>query len=60
MKIHHWDFAITAEGPMILELNDLGGTEIAQVHGRGLLTDETRAFLRRNGDINVHPWIKAL
>lgn len=60
MKIHHWDFAITDKGPMILELNDLGGTEIAQVHGHGLLTDETREFLKRHANTRMHPWIKAL
>ncbi|MFT3848269.1 MAG: sugar-transfer associated ATP-grasp domain-containing protein [Propionivibrio sp.] len=60
MKIHHWDFAITDRGPLILELNDLGGTEIAQVHGHGLLTDETRAFLKRYADTEAHPWIRAL
>jgi hypothetical protein len=60
MKIHHWDFALTDQGPMILELNDLGGSEIAQVHGHGLLTEETREFLKRNADTQAHPWIKAL
>lgn len=60
MKIHHWDFAITIDGPKILELNDLGSTEFLQVHGRGLLTDQTRVFLKRHADITAHPWVKAL
>ena len=60
MRIHHWDFAITDRGPIILELNDLGGTEIAQVHGRGLLTEETRDFLKRYGHAQAHSWISAL
>lgn len=60
MKIHHWDFALTDQGPLILELNDLGGTEIAQVHGRGLLTEETREFLKRQANAQAHPWIRAL
>lgn len=60
MKIHHWDFALTDQGPMILELNDMGGTEIAQVHGRGLLTEETREFLKRHADAEAHPWIRAI
>lgn len=60
MKIHHWDFAITKDGPKILELNDLGSTEFLQVHGRGLLTDQTRAFLKRHADSTAHPWVKAL
>jgi hypothetical protein len=59
MKIHHWDFALTSEGPMILELNDMGGTEIAQVHGHGLLTQETREFLKRYANTQTHPWINS-
>ncbi|MDO9195021.1 sugar-transfer associated ATP-grasp domain-containing protein [Rhodoferax sp.] len=60
MKIHHWDFALTDQGPMMLELNDVGGTEIAQVHGHGLLTVETRDFLKRHANTQTHPWVKAL
>lgn len=60
MKIQYWDFALTNRGPMILELNDLGGTIGEQIHGRGLLTEETREFLKRHGDAQAHPWIKAL
>lgn len=60
MKIHHWDFALTEQGPMILELNDIGGTEIAQVHGDGLLTAETRAFLKRYASAQQNPWIMTL
>lgn len=56
MKIHHWDFALTDRGPMILELNDLGGTEIAQLHGHGLLTATTRAFLKQYANKQTHPW----
>lgn len=60
MKIQHWDFALTDQGPLILELNDLGGTEIAQVHGYGLLTEETREFLKRHANLQAHPWIRGL
>jgi hypothetical protein len=60
MKIQHWDFALTDNGPMILEMNDLGATEMLQVHGRGLLTAETRAFLKRHADIERHAWVKLL
>ncbi|OWW22238.1 hypothetical protein AYR66_24800 [Noviherbaspirillum denitrificans] len=60
MRIHHWDFAITDKGPMILELNDLGGTEIAQVHGHGLLTEEIREFIKRHANPGMHPWIRTL
>lgn len=57
LKIHHWDFALTNQGPMLLELNDVGATEFLQVHGHGLLTLETREFLKRYGNVNAHPWI---
>lgn len=60
LKIHHWDFALTDRGPMILELNDLGATEMAQLHGRGLLTEEAREFLKRHANAQAHPWVKAL
>ena len=60
MKIHHWDFALTDQGPMILELNDLGGTQIAQMHGCGLLTEEIREFLKRHANAQAHPWVRAL
>jgi len=60
MKIHHWDFALTNQGPMILELNDMGGTEIAQLHGHGLLKEETRKFLKRYANTTDHPWIRKI
>jgi hypothetical protein len=60
MKLHYWDFALTHEGPLILELNDIGATEMAQLHGYGLLTAETREFLKRHADAVAHPWVRAL
>ncbi len=60
MKVHHWDFALTDSGPLMLELNDLGGTQITQMHGHGMLTDETREFLKHHANANHHPWVKAL
>lgn len=60
MRIQHWDFALTEQGPLILELNDLGATEMLQLHGRGLLTPATRAALKRHADIREHPWVAAL
>jgi hypothetical protein len=60
MKIHHWDFGITDEGPKIMELNDIGGTQIAQMHGHGLLTEEVRRFVKTHADHHAHPWAKAL
>ncbi|MDB5933811.1 MAG: hypothetical protein JWQ01_1155 [Massilia sp.] len=60
MKIHHWDFALTDRGPVILELNDLGGTIGSQLYGHGLLTEDIRGFLRRHASPAAHPWIKSL
>lgn len=60
MKVHHWDFALTDKGPLILELNDLGSTELAQVHGHGLLTPQTRVFLKHHADQSAHQWVAAL
>jgi hypothetical protein len=60
MKIHHWDFILTDKGPFILELNDIASTQAAQIHGHGLLTEESREFLKRHANVKVHPWVKAL
>ncbi len=57
MRIQHWDIALTDRGPVALELNDLGGTEILQIHGIGLLTEPLRAHLRRHGDPSVREWV---
>lgn len=60
MRVHHWDFALTDTGPVILELNDLGMTIGPQIHGRGLLTVEVRAFIRRHANPSFHPWTRSL
>lgn len=60
MKIHYWDFALTDRGPVILELNDMGGTQIMQLSGHGMLTEQMRAFVRRHVDAQQHPWASAL
>lgn len=60
MRIHHWDFALTDRGPVILELNDVGGTIGAQIHGQGLMTEVVRSFLRRHANPSAHPWINAI
>lgn len=60
MKVLHWDFALTDRGPVILELNDMGGTQIVQLFGRGLLAEVTRDFLKQHADRKAHPWISRL
>jgi len=60
MRIQHIDFAFTNEGFKILEINDIGGTEIAQLHGYGLLTQRMRGFLKQFGNSTNHSWINYL
>lgn len=60
MRVHHWDFALTDQGPMILELNDLGGHHILQMHGHGLLTPSTREFLKRYAIQDERHWVDRL
>ncbi len=60
MKVHHWDFALTDGGPVILELNDLGGTIGSQLYGHGMLTEQVRAFLRRHANPAAHAWVRTL
>lgn len=56
MRLQHWDVVIGHDGPILLEVNDLGATEFCQLHGKGLLTDEVRAALRSYADPATHPW----
>lgn len=60
MRVHHWDFAITDRGPQLLELNDIGSTELTQVHGRGLLTPEVRQFLKKFAHSSERAWVDRL
>ena len=56
LHIQHWDFALSDTGPIALEVNDIGGTQIPQMHGRGLLTEmaqETATYIAINMLI---PW----
>ncbi|MDX1538466.1 sugar-transfer associated ATP-grasp domain-containing protein [Arsukibacterium sp.] len=47
MGAMHWDVIISEEGAVFLELNDLGGTNILQVHGKGLIDSELKKSLRQ-------------
>lgn len=58
MKIHHWDFVLTDQGPLILELNDIASTQAAQIHGHGLLTEFAREFLKTHASVRWHPWVR--
>ncbi len=60
MKVHHWDIAITAAGPRILELNDQGALAFLQLHGKGLLGPEVRSFVRNNTSATQFPWVARL
>ena len=60
MRIQHIDFAFTNEGFKVLEINDIGGTEIAQLHGHGLLPERMRSFLKQFGNRTSYPWIDTI
>ena len=60
MRIQHIDFAFTDEGFKVLEINDIGGTEIAQLHGHGLLPERMRSFLKQFGNRTSYPWIDTI
>ncbi len=60
MKILHWDVLVGPEGPVLLELNDLGGTSFVQLHGTGLMDDFMTDFMRRNGQLKHHKDIRNL
>ena len=60
MRIHHWDFALTDRGRVILELNDLGSTIGSQLSGRGMLPAGIRAFMRKYAAPSAQSWVEAL
>ncbi len=47
MGAMHWDVIISETGAVLLELNDIGGTEFLQLHGQGLIDDNLKAGLQR-------------
>ena len=60
MRIQHWDLAITAEGPCLLEVNDVGAFEFLQKFGSGLVTPRLKQVLLRYGNRERYPWIGKL
>lgn len=42
----HWDIIISEEGAVFLELNDIGGTNILQLHGQGLIDSKLKAAMK--------------
>jgi hypothetical protein len=51
MNILHWDVIMGEEGPVILELNDIGGTEFLQMHETALMDASIRDFMRRYANL---------
>lgn len=58
MRIQHWDVAVTNSGPELLELNDLGGTQINQICGQGILNEELREFILAYGNLEGRPLLR--
>lgn len=58
MRIQHWDVAVTNAGPELLELNELGGTQIHQMGGQGILTHELREFILAYGNLDKRPLLR--
>lgn len=49
-RFQHWDIALTEDGPLVVECNSPGGTELPQVAtGRGIFDETMRAFVRKHG-----------
>jgi hypothetical protein len=57
MKILHWDIVLGEQGPVILELNDLGSIPFHQLCGQGFLDETMRAHLHQHGQIPVDSYL---
>jgi len=51
MKILHWDVVISNEGAVFLELNDLGGVDILQIHGIGVADEFMKQYMKKYANI---------
>jgi hypothetical protein len=51
MLIQFWDIAVGPDGPIFIELNDIGGLEIMQLHGEGILGSHLMGLLRKRGKL---------
>ena len=60
MNIKHWDIAIGPDGPIYIELNDIGGTEILQINSVGLIDDNLIQLLRDKGNYRGYKVLREL
>jgi hypothetical protein len=58
MKIQHWDIAIGENGPIFIELNDIGAIAFLQLQGIGLLDKTLVDLLRESGNLRDKPALK--
>lgn len=58
LRIQYWDIAPTDRGPVILEVNDMGGIGSLQLHGQGLLRGKIRSLLGEHGDPRKFGWVR--
>jgi hypothetical protein len=60
MKVLHWDIVVSNDGPVILELNDVGATEFLQLHGQGLLDEALKKAMRHYADLSANKALRRL
>ena len=60
MRICHWDVVCGLEGPVFLEVNDIGGLFLPQAAGLGLFDDRLGALLSTHGKLKNERAIRGL
>jgi hypothetical protein len=53
LGILHWDVIIGEDGPILLELNDTGGTNILQMHEKGVIDTTMASHIWNYANLNI-------